>query len=79
MATLKRTETGYATADGRWTVEPVTMGEGVNGNRGWSKGKREWRITDTTSQATLGMYGRPSLVVPALWRARDIIDYHQEA
>jgi len=74
---LKRTETGYASHDGRWLVEPVTMGAGSTGwagGRGWSQGRREWRVTDTTGRAVLSSYGpRHSLVLDALWRVRDLI------
>lgn len=67
---------GYATADGRWKVEPVTMGGGVTGfagGRGWSNGRREWLVTDTTGAARLGL-GGARVTVDALWRARDLID-----
>jgi len=71
---LKRTPTGYATADGRWTVEPATMGAGVNGNGGWSNGRREWKLTDTTGQAQISQYGnRAQKTVRALYVARSII------
>jgi hypothetical protein len=79
MATLTKTPTGYATKDGRWTLTAITMGEGVNNNGGWSKGHREWILTDTTGQATLSRYDGPSMTVDALWRARDIIDFHTQA
>jgi hypothetical protein len=76
-AHLKRTATGYASPDGRWTVEPVTMGAGSTGwagGRGWSNGRREWRLTDTTERATLSRYGNPhTIVLDALWRVRDVI------
>ena len=76
MAALTKTEDGgYATRDGRWTVEPVDgMGAGVNNNRGWSNGKRGWRLTDTSGAARLGFLRQPTVIVDALWRARDIID-----
>lgn len=77
MATLKRTgDGGYTTPDGRWTVEPVQMGAGVTGwagGRGWSNGRREWRVTDTTGNHRLGL-GGSTTTVDALWRARDLID-----
>lgn len=76
MAHLTRTETGYATKDGRWTVEPAVMGSGVTGwagGRGWSQGRREWVLTDTTGKIRLGVGGSRT-IVQAVWRARDIID-----
>lgn len=75
MATLTKTETGYATTDGRWTVTPVTMGAGVTGwagGKGWSNGRREWQLTDTTGQASFG--GRPTKIVQRLYEARALID-----
>lgn len=78
-ARLTKTATGgYATPDGRWTVEPVTgLGEGVNGTGGWSPGRRAWRLTDTHRSARLAQYGDPhTLTLDALWRARDVIAAH---
>jgi hypothetical protein len=76
----RRPDGSYASHDGRWTVEPATMGAGVTGwagGRGWSNGRREWRVTDTTGQAHLSAYGDPhTIVLDALWRARDIIAAH---
>lgn len=66
---------GYVSPDGRWTVNPVQIGAGVNNNKGWSKGHREWRLTDTTGQATLSVYGnRSQVILGALWRVRDMIE-----
>lgn len=68
---------GYKTADGRWTVTPITMGAGVTGwagGRGWSNGRREWLLADTTNQAQLSAMGpRHQRIVQALWEARDVI------
>lgn len=70
---------GYRTPDGRFTLVPVNMGEGVSNGRRWSKGRKEWRLTDTSGAATLGAYGnRPSMIVDTLYRARDIIEAHTE-
>lgn len=66
---LTKTETGYATKDGRWTVEPVTMGDGPR-NKG-----REWRVTDTHGKAELRRGGH-TLTVHALYAARDLIAAH---
>lgn len=73
---LTKTEAGYATRDGRFTVEPTTVGTGVTGwagGRGWSNGHREWLVTDTTGKARLSQHGGAQAVVDALWRARDLI------
>jgi hypothetical protein len=73
MIRLKKTGEGYESQDGRFTVKPVTIGEGINNNRQWSKGHREWQVTDTTGQARLGI-GGPTIVVHALYAARDLIE-----
>ncbi len=57
---------GYTAAGERFTVQPVMMGDGPR-----NKGHREWRIVDTTGAPTFS--GRDSLIVPALWNARDAI------
>lgn len=75
---LNRTDDGgYVTRDGRWTVTPVVMGAGTSNGRRWSNGRREWSLTDTTGRATLSRHGKSSVVVDALWRARDIIAHHE--
>ena len=74
MTRLTRTATGYATSDGRWTVEPVVMNDSPR-----SKGHRAWHVTDTTGQARLGAYsGRPSRTVDRLYEARDLIEAHMK-
>lgn len=79
MATLRKDgDGGYVTPDGRWVVEPVTMGAGVNNNRGWSNGRRAWRVTDTTGAARLGI-GGSTAVRDRLWEVRDLIDDFERA
>jgi hypothetical protein len=64
---------GYQTADGRFTVRPVTMGEGTNNNRGWSPGHREWLLTDTTGRAVLHPVTGATRVMTRLYDVRDVI------
>lgn len=75
---VKDGDGGYRTADGRWTVVPVHMGQGITGwagGRGWSNGRKEWQVTDTTGQARLGI-GGPRKIVTRLYEARDLIGAH---
>ncbi|MBM4570249.1 hypothetical protein GS896_27495 [Rhodococcus hoagii] len=78
ITTLTKTPTGYATQDGRWTVNPVTMGSGVTGwagGTGWSNGHREWEVTDTAGQIIFPG-NRHSKIVQRLYEARDLISRH---
>lgn len=81
MTTTKLTRDGnggYITADSRWTVRPRTMGSGTTGwagGKGWSQGRREWQITDTTGQARMAG-DRSTRIVRTLDDARDLIEAH---
>lgn len=70
MARLLRTDTGYATPDGLWTVEPVVMGDSPR-----SKGQREWSLRRVDGSL---VGGRPSKIFDALWRVRDYLDEVQK-
>lgn len=53
MADIKLTrdgQGGYTYADGRFTIEPCIIGEGVNNNGGWSPGKKNWHVIDHQGQ-----------------------------
>lgn len=72
-ATLRRTPAGrYLSADGRWIVAPVMMGDSPR-----SKGHRCWQLIDTTGQADLGG-GRTARVYDRLDIVRDVIDHHAQ-
>lgn len=63
---------GFRTADGRWTVRPVTM---AAGGRGWPN--ERWQITDTTEQARLSKSGTShTRICRTLSEAREIAIYH---
>lgn len=68
---------GYQTPDGRFTVRPVVMGAGVTGwagGRGWSNGRREWEVVDTSGASRLSQYGGSKATVPTLDAARWLIE-----
>jgi len=58
----------------RFTVRPVTMGEGTSNGRRWSSGHREWEVTDTQRES-LHACGRArrTVVIERLWEVRDRI------
>lgn len=74
-AVLKRQPDGtWATPDGRFTVVPVIMGDGVNNNGGYSNGHREWQVTDTTGVAKISQWGdRSTAIRTRLYEARGLI------
>lgn len=75
-AVLTKTATGWATPDGRFTVEPATMGGGVTGwasGHGWSNGHKAWFVVDTSGRAQF----RPGSITVA--KARKVVDRLYEA
>lgn len=68
---------GYRTVDGRWTVTPCVMGDGVNSNGGWSTGRKSWALTDTTGQATLGLGGSRK-ILDRLYEVKDVIAWNSK-
>jgi hypothetical protein len=72
-AVLKRQDEGYATPDGRFVIVPVIMGEGYSSG-GYSKGYREWRVTDTTGVAKISRWGDNSTTIRTrLYEVRQLI------
>lgn len=66
---------GYVTRSGRWTIRPIDgIGSGVNNNGGWSNGRREWIVTDTTEQwSHKGLGPKHQIQVGTLGAARDFL------
>ena len=71
---LTRRDGGYVAEAGRFVVEPVTIGAGVNGNGGWSPGHREWRLT-VTERTSFRRFSEPaaSVLCLRLYEVRDAI------
>lgn len=64
---------GYRTPDGRFTVSPVTMGDGPR-----NQGHKEWHLVDTTGRAKMGWNGRSEITLWRLYDVRDMIAHHLE-
>lgn len=77
--TLTRTTTGYATKDGRFTIERKQSSGGINQIKGWSPGGTYFELTDTAQRAVLNYSrqgaGRYVISDDKLWSLRDRIAY----
>ena len=67
---LVKTETGYATPDGRWTITRNEASGGVNMIGGYSANSIYWTLEDTTGKTKLTHSQKNA---DRLWQLRDFI------
>ena len=72
---LTKTDTGYATPDGRWVITKNPASGSANLIDGYSQSKTFWRVEDTTRVSIINRGSALPYVrsFDRLWEVRDLI------